>query len=74
MCKLIKVLNRILNEDWRGLLRLLTQEEVENNHISISLNDYKLTGHYETDAKHVYPIRVKLIKFVIKKALDAVET
>ena len=72
MCKLIKVLNLILSDDWSGLLMLLTMEEMKANHIATSSGDYELEGDYEIDARHTFPNRNNLIKTVIKKVLDYV--
>ncbi len=68
--ELIKVLVLILNDDWSGLLKFLTWEEIQVNHIKTSSSDYEWEGDYETDARHTFPNRNQLIKTVIRKALS----
>ena len=72
MCKLVKVSKFILNDDWHGLLMLLTTEEMEENHIAMYPENYEHEGDYEIDARHTYPNRNNLIKTVIKKVLDVI--
>lgn len=68
-----KVLKLILNDDWHDLLMYLTWDEIKENHIATSSDDYKHEGDYETDARHTFPNRNNLIKTVIKKVLDTTE-
>ena len=68
----LKVLMLILRDDWDGLLKYLTWQEIQVNHIETSFDDYEWAGDYETDARHTFPNRNNLIKVVIKKALDSV--
>ncbi len=68
-----KLLELILNDDWHDLLMYLTMEEIKKNRIATSSEDYKWEGDYETDARHTFPNRNKLIKTVIKKVLSEVE-
>ena len=64
-----KVLQLILNDDWRDLLMILTDDEIDKNHIARSSLDYECEGDYAEDARYTYPYRDKLIKTVIKKVL-----
>jgi len=68
--ELIKVLMLILRDDWDGLLKFLTWEEIQVNHLKTSPDDYEWEGDYETDARHAFPNRNNLIKTVIKKVLE----
>ena len=71
--ELKKLLELILNDDWHDLLMYLTMDEINENGIKTSSEDYEWEGDYEMDARHTFPSRNNLTKAVIKKVLDATQ-